>query len=46
MEKILNVENYWNGEVDCPEMAGPCCLISEKEVVAAIKGFLHGYLYT
>ena len=24
MEKILNVENDWDDEVDCPEMMGPC----------------------
>ena len=36
MEKLLNVD--WNGEVDCPEVMGPHCLISEEEVAAAIKG--------
>ena len=30
MEKLLNVENNWHGEVDCPEVMGPCCLISEE----------------
>ena len=29
VEKLLNVENDWDGEVDCPEVMGPCCLISE-----------------
>ena len=29
MEKLLNVENDWDGEVDCPEVMGPHCLISE-----------------
>ena len=37
MEKLLNVENDWDGEVDCPEVMGPHCLISEEEVTAAIK---------
>ena len=32
------MENDWDGEVDCAEVMGPHCLISEKEVVAAIKG--------
>ena len=38
MEKLLNVENDWDGEMDCPEVIGPRCLISEEEVAAAIKG--------
>ena len=42
MEKLLNVENYWDGEVDCPGVTGPCCLISEEEVAAAIKGLKIG----
>ena len=42
MEKILNVENDWDCEVDCPEVMGPRCLISEEEVAAAIKGFKIG----
>ena len=29
MEKLLNVENDWDGELDCPEMMGPHCLISD-----------------
>ena len=37
MEKLLNVENDWDGEVDCPEVMGPCCHISEEEFAAAIK---------
>ena len=37
MEKLLNVENDWDGE-DCPEVMGPCCLILEEGVAAAIKG--------
>ena len=28
--------------MDCPEVMGPRCLISEKEVAAAIKGFKMG----
>ena len=45
MEKLLNVENDRDGEVDCPEMTGPSfvlttgALISEK---AAIKGLQWG----
>ena len=42
MEKFLNVENDWDGEVDCPEVMGPRCLISEEEVAAAIKGLQMG----
>ena len=39
MDKLIHVENNWDGELDCPEVMGPCCLISEKEVAAAIKRF-------
>ena len=42
MEKLLNVENDWDGEVDCPEVMGPHCLISEEEVASAIKGLKIG----
>ena len=42
MEKLLNIENVWDGEVDCPEVMGPCCLISEEEVAAGIKGLQIG----
>ena len=42
MEKLLNAKNDWNGDVDCPEVMGLCCLISEEEVAAAIKGFKMG----
>ena len=38
MEKLVNVENDWDGEVDCPEVMGPHCLILEEEVAASIKG--------
>ena len=36
------MENDWDGEVDCPEVIGPHCLISEEEVSAAIKGLKIG----
>ena len=42
MEKLLNVENDWDGEVDCPVVMGHRCLISEEEVAAAIKGLKIG----
>ena len=42
MEKLINVANDWDGEVDCPEVMGPHCLISEEEVAAAIKGLKIG----
>ena len=42
MEKLLNVENDWDGDVDCPEVMGPRCLISEEEFDAAIKGLKIG----
>ena len=42
MEKLLNVENHWDGEVDCPEVMGPDCLISEEEIDTAIKGLRIG----
>ena len=38
MEKLVNIENDWKGDVDCPEVMGTCCLISEEEVVSPIKG--------
>ena len=37
IEKLLNVEHDWDGDVDCPQVMGPCHLISEEEVAAAIK---------
>ena len=37
MGKLLNVENDWDGELDCPEVMGPCCLISEEPVASALK---------
>ena len=39
MEKLIHVENYWDGELDCPEVMRPCCLISDEEVAAAINIF-------
>ena len=39
MEKLLNVVNDWDGDVDCLEVMGPCCLISEVDVATAIIGF-------
>ena len=42
MEKLLNVEKDWDGEVDCPDVMGPCCLISQEDVVATIKGLKIG----
>ena len=30
------MENDWDGEVDCPEVIGSHCLVSEEEVAAAI----------
>ena len=42
MEKLLNVENDCDGEVDCHEVMGPCCLISEEEVAVDIIGLKIG----
>ena len=42
MEKLLNVDNDWDGKVDCTEVMGPCCLIFEEGVAAAIKGLKIG----
>ena len=42
MEKLLNVENDWDGEVDFPEVMWPRCLILEEEIAAAIKGLKIG----
>ena len=38
MEKLPNVEINWDCELDCHEEMGPCCFISEEEVVVASKG--------
>ena len=40
MEMLINVENDWDGHVDCPDVMWPCCLISEEEVAEAIKGLI------
>ena len=37
MEKLIHDENDWDGDVDCLEAMGSCCLISEEEVASAIK---------
>ena len=37
MEKLLNVENDWDGKVDCPEVMGLRCLISEEEMQQLLK---------
>ena len=42
MEKLLNVENDWDGEVVCLEVMGPDCLNSKEEVDMAIKGLRIG----
>ena len=36
MERLLNVENEWEGEVGCPEVMGPWCLTSEEEVATDV----------
>ena len=41
MEKLLNVANDWDGEVDCLEVMEPCWLISE-DVATANKGLKIG----
>ena len=37
IEKRLSVDNEWDGEVDCPNVRGPCFLFSEEKVAVAIK---------
>ena len=37
MEKHLNVENDWDGEVDCPEVMGPCCITWKKRLQQLLK---------
>ena len=37
MEKLLNVENKWDGEVDVGSVQGPSCRITEEEVKKALK---------
>ena len=42
MEKLLNVENDWDKEVECDSVQGPCCRITEEEVVTALKQMKFG----
>ena len=35
MEKFLNVEKDWDGDVDCSEVMGPYYIISEKRVCSS-----------
>ena len=37
MEKLLDVENDWDKEVECDSVQGPCCRITEEEVAKALK---------
>ena len=32
MEKLLNVENDWDGDVDCPGMMDPVVLFQQKRL--------------
>ena len=32
IEKLLNVENDWDGEVDCPEVMGPIVSFRKKRL--------------
>ena len=32
IDKLVNVENDWDGKVDCPEVMGPWCLIWKKRL--------------
>ena len=36
------LKNDWDGDVDCPEVMEPCCLILKEEVATAIKGLKIG----
>ena len=42
MEKLLNVENDWDGEVGCEEVEGECCPIMHTEVAKALKAMKDG----
>ena len=42
MQKLLNVENDWDGVLEADVMEGPCELISEVEVKEAIKNMKVG----
>ena len=37
MERLLNVENGWDGKVACPKVLGSRRLIAKEKVAAAIK---------
>ena len=37
MERLLNIENNWDGVLEGDKVEGPCELINEKEVEEAIK---------
>ena len=37
MEKLLNVENIWDGEVECDLIKGPSCRIAEENVVKPLN---------
>ena len=37
MERLLNIENDWNGVLEGDKIERPCELINEKEVEEAIK---------
>ena len=42
MEKLLNVENDWDGILEADIVEGPCELISEREVEEAIRNMKVG----
>ena len=37
MEKLLNVENDWDGEMDCPEVMGPVVSFRKKRLQQVLK---------
>ena len=39
MEKLQNVKNEWDGEMRCPEVMGPRCLISKKRLKPVLKEY-------
>ena len=45
MKNIFNLEYDWDGEVNCPEVMGHCCLTSEEEVTSAIKNWKSSWSY-
>ena len=42
MEKLLNEENVWDGDVDCNIKEGPRCEITRNEVESALKSMKNG----